>query len=340
MNAALMQQVKRRNEHHEHEGAHGGTYTPLPQREGFSDGGEAEPDHSRLFDSSTLDAVVEMDHKIQATRDWWKKSSGLHSVQTFLKNYPKHPAGWGALLMIHGIPEVTGRLRSKVENFAIYSALFLASAIAALIAPPSSVTSCTGWECELRKRLYFYCLIVGVVSQVLCILLAMAFGNALNEAARDSDVFRMFSPAGQGFLATRKCEIAFQTGVATTCVSMLAAVQSVIGWEPIIFSCLVVPVAGYVYWDTKSKLFSSASIVEFWKSGKAGEEDPYDLEMFVESFRRQQRSMQTFQAIVANGAVSPPDRGHDAISSAPSVPNPHSPRDNSRQCYGDRGCLG
>ena len=75
--------------------------------------------------------------------------------------------------------------------------------------------------CEVRKRVFFYCLITGVVSHILCITLALCFGNALNEAARDADVFRMFSPAGNGFMATKKCENAcwefplalFQDGV-------------------------------------------------------------------------------------------------------------------------------
>lgn len=38
----------------------------------------------------------------------------MHTVYDWVKNYKKHPGGWAALLMIHGIPEVTGRLRSKV----------------------------------------------------------------------------------------------------------------------------------------------------------------------------------------------------------------------------------
>ena len=57
--------------------------------------------------------------------EWWKKCSGLHTVEQWVEKYNKHPAGRGALLMIHGVPEVTGRLRSKVENYAMYSALFL-----------------------------------------------------------------------------------------------------------------------------------------------------------------------------------------------------------------------
>ena len=38
--------------------------------------------------------------------EWWRKTNGLHTVQKWCTNYKKHPAGWGALLMIHGVPEV------------------------------------------------------------------------------------------------------------------------------------------------------------------------------------------------------------------------------------------
>ena len=43
------------------------------------------------------------------------------------------------------------------------------------------------------------------------IILAMAFVNALNEAAREADVFRIFA-RGQGYLATFKCQQAFRVG--------------------------------------------------------------------------------------------------------------------------------
>jgi hypothetical protein len=32
---------------------------------------------------------------------------GLHTVMSWCENYRKHPAGWGALLMTHGVPEET-----------------------------------------------------------------------------------------------------------------------------------------------------------------------------------------------------------------------------------------
>ena len=38
-----------------------------------------------------------------AIRDWWRRCSGLHTVEDWVINYKKHPAGWGALLMIHGV---------------------------------------------------------------------------------------------------------------------------------------------------------------------------------------------------------------------------------------------
>lgn len=85
----------------------------------------------------------------------WKRCSGLHTVKKWIANYQKHPGGWGALLMIHGIPEVTGRLRSKVENYAIYSALFLSVSMGLLTAPPDFVIA----PCEQKKQI---CSVVGV----------------------------------------------------------------------------------------------------------------------------------------------------------------------------------
>ena len=74
--------------------------------------------------SADRDAVMAKQKDLQEELEQWRRCSGLHTVQEWVLNYKKHPAGWAALLMIHGIPEVTGRLRSKVENYAIYSALF------------------------------------------------------------------------------------------------------------------------------------------------------------------------------------------------------------------------
>ena len=66
-------------------------------------------------------------------------SSGCSQLQDWVLNYRKHPAGWAALLMIHGIPEMSGRLRSKVESYAIYSALFLSFSIPVLLGPPDAL---------------------------------------------------------------------------------------------------------------------------------------------------------------------------------------------------------
>jgi len=38
-----------------------------------------------------------------AARDWWRRCSGLHTVEDWVVDYRNHPAGWGALLMIHGV---------------------------------------------------------------------------------------------------------------------------------------------------------------------------------------------------------------------------------------------
>ena len=142
--------------------------------------------------------------------DWWKRCSGLHTVEEWVLNYRKHPAGWAALLAIQGIPEVTNRLRSKVENYAIYSALFLSFSVPSAMDLPPAIGECDTeeWSCVISKRMLMYLLVFSIVAHMLCILLAMSFVNALNEAARDADVFRMFG-RGQGFVATVKAQYAF-----------------------------------------------------------------------------------------------------------------------------------
>ena len=44
-----------------------------------------------------------------------------------------------------------------------------------------------------NSRVYRLCMYAGMIKFMECILLAMAFVNALNETARDCDVYRMFS---------------------------------------------------------------------------------------------------------------------------------------------------
>ena len=54
-------------------------------------------------------------------------------------------------------------------------------------------------------------LLAAIAMHFYSIILAMAFVNALNETAREADVFRMFA-RGQGYLATFKCQQAFRRG--------------------------------------------------------------------------------------------------------------------------------
>merc|ERR1719171_1773293 len=100
---------------------------------------------SKEIVSSFMEEVVEhgtFDQKKLV--DLWQKSSGLHTVEEWVVNYNKHPAGWGALLMIHGSAEVTGRLRSKVQNYAMYAVLFLAMSLTAALEqdPENMSTQC------------------------------------------------------------------------------------------------------------------------------------------------------------------------------------------------------
>lgn len=128
----------------------------------------------------------------------------MHTVETWLSNYKRHPYAWGALIMIHGVDEVSARLRSKVENYAVYSAVLLSASIVMLIMPEINKYFLEAhW---VLQRIFLYSMCISVASHLCSILLSMAFVNALNEAGRDSDVIRMFGE-GQGFLATDKVGI-------------------------------------------------------------------------------------------------------------------------------------
>lgn len=246
--------------------------------------------------------------------EWWKRTSGLHTVEKWVSNYKKHPAGWGALLMIHGIPEVTGRLRSKVENYSIYSALFLSVSMALFADPPSAVAKqcedfggAKRWECEIQRRIYFYCLGGGIAAHMLSILLGMAFVNVLNEAARDSDVIRMFA-RGKGFVATVKCQRAFTAGCIADFVGLLVAAKMSVGWEAVPVAVLLTCLVLRPYRQTSRLLHTSASIIGYWREelgGKPDADDPFDLDIPVGCLRRR-----TGDYVKLQQGELPPDSGH------------------------------
>jgi hypothetical protein len=99
--------------------------------------------------------------------------------------------------MIHGVDEVSARLRSKVENYAVYSAVLLSASVVLLAMTEMNVKfsklNNSGEAVDMvMARVYLYSLCVSVASHLTSILLSMSFVNSLNEAGRDSDVIRMF----------------------------------------------------------------------------------------------------------------------------------------------------
>jgi hypothetical protein len=236
--------------------------------------------------------------------DWWKRCSGLHTVEEWVLNYRKHPAGWAALLAIQGIPEVTNRLRSKVENYAIYSALFLSFSVPSAMDLPPAIGECDieEWSCVINKRMFMYLLVFSIVAHMLCILLAMSFINALNEAARDADVFRMFG-RGQGFVATVKAQYAFFAGCYANFAALAVVGNVSVGWD--VFPLWVLLSGGsyfFIFRTTSSLLFEKASIVDYWREDRGGKpdiDDPYDLRIVMELFRaRAAQGRKSYEATV------------------------------------------
>jgi len=247
-------------------------------------------------------AELQPDEDAEQLLSTWTKCSGLHTVSQWVTNYRKHPAGWGALLMIHGVPEVSSRLRSKVDNYAIYAALFLSMSMTLVADAPSSISRACGgdWECEIRKRLYTVGFAVGTAAHMLCILLGMAFNNALNEAARDSDVYRMFA-RGKGFLATVKSERAFVLGCVADFVALIAAIAAYTTWAEAVGGAVITAAAVlFVNVRTSRMLFRSGSICRYWRpelGGKPDADDPYDLQVAMDLFQQRLQLDGHFQAL-------------------------------------------
>ena len=233
----------------------------------------------------------ELEDKLSA----WLQCSGLHTVDKWVLSYRKHPSCWAALLMMHGVPEVSGRLRAKVENYAIYSALFLSCTIQAVMSPPDAMqcadrefdTEAASVQCQVARRVAVYALLAAIVMHFYSIILAMAFVNALNETAREADVFRMFA-RGQGYLATFKCQQAFRRGAAFVMLAIAAVSLEYIGWDAVVWIAALLAYVLRNFAKTSNLLFSTGSLVHYWREelgGKPDADDPYEIAPAVHVFK-------------------------------------------------------
>eukprot|EP00928_Gymnodinium_smaydae_P089369 TRINITY_DN73344_c0_g1_i1.p1 TRINITY_DN73344_c0_g1~~TRINITY_DN73344_c0_g1_i1.p1 ORF type:complete len:380 (+),score=27.47 TRINITY_DN73344_c0_g1_i1:44-1141(+) len=258
----------------------------------------------------SFDTVVEDDRKLEH----WKRSSGLHTVEEWCSRYNEHPGAWGALLMIQGVPEVTSRLRRKVDNYAIYSALFLSGSMALIMYQSPKLDRCgSSIECHILQHVYFYTVSSGMIAHLLCIVLAMAFSNALNEAARDSDVIRMFA-RGQGYYATVKCECCFFLGALFIMIACATILYTCMGIDIVIFTVVGTAIAVKVYFDTASPLFKTASIINYWRKELGGEpdsDDAYDITLPLNCLQHR---------MYAGRNLSSAESAHRTHRQAPSIP--------------------
>ena len=191
--------------------------------------------------------------------------------------------------MIHGVNEVSARLRSKVENYAVYSAVLLSASV--VMFAMTEINPYLEDAHPILKRIYLYSMCISVASHLTSILLSMSFVNALNEAGRDADVIRMFGE-GQGFLATHKCGRAFQHGLIALGIAIFDMIVINFEWFDSLLCAIITFSIMWKLKSTSSKLFSSSSLVEYWRwgVGKDGEigsravenEDPFDLRIPLE----------------------------------------------------------
>ena len=232
----------------------------------------------------------ELEDKLSA----WLQCSGLHTVDKWVLSYRKHPSCWAALLMMHGVPEVSGRLRAKVENYAIYSALFLSCTIQAVMSPPDAMqcadrefdTEAASVQCQVARRVATYALLAAIVMHFYSIILAMAFVNALNETAREADVFRVFA-RGQGYLATFKCQQAFRRGAAFVMLAIAAVALEYIGWDAVVWIALLLTYVLRNFAKTSNLLFRRAAraLLARGAGGNPDADDPYEIAPAVRVFK-------------------------------------------------------
>ena len=119
------------------------------------------------------------------------------------------------------------------------------------------------------------------------IILAMAFVNALNETAREADVYRMFA-RGQGYLATYKCQQAFRHGAGFCMVAIAAVSLEYIGWDAVVWIAILLGYILHNFKKTSNLLFSTGSLVHYWRTelgGKPDADDPYEIAPAVRMFK-------------------------------------------------------
>jgi hypothetical protein len=98
-------------------------------------------------------------------------------------------------------------------------------------------------------------------------MLAMAFTNALNEAARDADVIRIFGE-GKGFVATRQCQLSFCIGLIFLGLAASATMLIYFTLFDALVIAIFVSIPLYrVYVPTSKLLFSASSLTAYWRWG-------------------------------------------------------------------------
>ena len=90
-------------------------------------------------------------------------------------------------------------------------------------------------------------------------------------------------PKGQGFLATLKCGQAFQAGLVALGVSIIDIIAINFEWYDGLICFVVAGIIMRVLPSTANKLFSSSSLMFYWRFGRAEDnEDPFNLKVPLE----------------------------------------------------------
>lgn len=161
----------------------------------------------------------------------------MESVKDWVMDWDSHDNKWAKLCMIHGTSEVRARVQTKVQNYAIYSALFLSVSMTLMAAPPEvmfqigenlTVGTEEWYLWQVTKRICILGFAMGTVSHMTCILLSLSITDALAECLRDSSVYQIFA-AGKG-RNVKICRIAFRVGCFSDYFATLAATMNYVTW--------------------------------------------------------------------------------------------------------------
>merc|ERR1712217_289272 len=136
---------------------------------------------------------------------------------------------------------------------------------------------------------------------------------------------RMFGQ-GKGFLATVKCQRAFTVGCIADVVSLVVAAKMHVGWEMPSIAAVMGLFCWWVFRTTRHLLYSSASILGYWREdrgGKPAPDDPYDLAVPVACMKQRAEDFRKVSAPQSTSSTPQPGQVAPHAHSSATSSNVH-----------------